>query len=130
VAALVLAAFGAGAHDAETNYVLHCQGCHTASGAGLEGKVPDLRETLVPMASMPAGRRYLVQVPGVAQSNLSDLEVASVLNWMLRNLAAEKHIDGVQAFTKDEVTKFRSVRLLDVRETRARLLGGIAANDR
>ena len=128
--ALALAASGAPARDAQTNFILHCQGCHTANGAGLEGKVPDLRQTLVPMASMPAGRRYLIQVPGVAQSNLSDVEVASVLNWMMQNLAVQKHLDGVEAFTRDEVTKFRSVRLLEVRATRERLLDRIAANGR
>lgn len=128
--ALALAASGALARDAATNFILHCQGCHTASGAGLEGKVPDMRATLVPMAMMPSGRRYLIQVPGVAQSNLSDMEIASVLNWMLRNLAAQKDIAEVELFTQDEVTKFRSLRLLDVRATRERLLGRIAANGR
>lgn len=127
---LALAAAGAWARDAQTNFILHCQGCHTASGAGLEGKVPDLRPTIVPMAMMPAGRRYLIQVPGVAQSNLSDMEVASVLNWMMRNLANQKDIDEVESFTQAEVTKYRSSRLIDVRATRERLLGRIAANGR
>ena len=127
---LALAAVGAFARDAQTNYILHCQGCHTATGAGLEGKVPDLRPTIVPMAMMSAGRRYLIQVPGVAQSNLSDMEVASVLNWMMRNLANQKDIAGVEAFTQAEVTKYRSSRLIDVRATREKLLGRIAANGR
>jgi mono/diheme cytochrome c family protein len=128
VLCFALAAAGAFARDAQTNFILHCQGCHTATGAGLEGKVPDLRPIIVPMVMMPAGRRYLVQVPGVAQSNLSDLEVASVLNWMMRNLANQKDIAGVAAFTQAEVAKYRSSRLLDVRATREKLLGRIAAN--
>ena len=127
---LALAAAGAFAHDAQTNFILHCQGCHTATGAGLTGKVPDLRPNIVPMAMIPAGRRYLVQVPGVAQSNLSDLEVASVLNWMMRNLADQKDLANVGAFTQAEVTKYRSSRLLDVRATREKLLGRIATNGR
>jgi mono/diheme cytochrome c family protein len=127
---LAFAATDALASDAQTHFILQCQGCHTASGAGLEGKVPDLRPTLVPMAAMPAGRRYLIQVPGVAQSNLSDREIASVLNWMLRNLANPKDIANVEAFTQAEVTKYRSSRLLDVRVTREKLLGRIAANGR
>ena len=28
---------------AQVNYMLHCQGCHLADGAGMEGKVPALR---------------------------------------------------------------------------------------
>jgi mono/diheme cytochrome c family protein len=123
-----LAASAALAHDAETNYVLHCQGCHTADGSGLEGKVPDLRPTLVPFASTAEGRKYLVQVPGVAQSPLDDAETAAVLNWMLRNLAAEKRITGVQAFTSSEVAGYRATRLIEVRAKRERLLAQLAGD--
>ena len=120
--ALAIGATSAFAYDAQTNYVLHCQGCHTADGSGLEGKVPSLRPTLVPFATIPEGRKYLVQVPGVAQSTLSDAETAAVLNWMLRNLADEKRLAGISAFTDKEVAAYRATRMIAVRETRARLL--------
>jgi mono/diheme cytochrome c family protein len=121
-AALALAALGAGAHDAETNYVLHCQGCHTRDGSGLEGKVPNLRGTIAAFAAIEDGRKYLVQVPGVAQSPLNDAETAAVLNWMLRNLSQESSVAGLQAFTEKEVATYRATRLIQVRETRERLL--------
>jgi mono/diheme cytochrome c family protein len=119
---VALGAASALAHDAETNYVLHCQGCHTADGSGLEGKVPSLRPTLVPMALTADGRKYLVQVPGVAQSTLTDAETAAVLNWMLRNLADQKQLAGIRAFTKKEVAEYRATRLIEVQATRAKLL--------
>jgi mono/diheme cytochrome c family protein len=130
VAVAVAAATSAVAHDAQTNYILHCQGCHTADGSGLEGKVPSLRSTLVPFARTAEGRRFLVQVPGVAQSTLTDAETAAVLNWMLGNLSDEKEIAGIGAFTEKEVAGYRATRLVNTRAVRAQLLAKIAANSR
>ena len=74
---------------AHNNYMLRCMGCHVADGSGSAGRVPSVRDSLVPLASSAAGRRYLVQVPGAAQSPLSDLELAQVLSWMVRNLSRQ-----------------------------------------
>jgi len=130
VAALSLCGSGALAYDAQTNYILHCQGCHTADGSGLEDRVPNLRPTLVPFAGTREGRQYLVQVPGVAQSPLSDAETAAVLNWMLRNLAEQKQVAGLRAFTAMEVASYRATRLIEVRAKRAQLLARIADEKR
>jgi hypothetical protein len=108
------------AHDVETNYRLYCMGCHVEDGSGLEGKVPSMRGTLVPLSMQPDGRRFLVQVPGVAQSPLSNAEIALLLNWMIANLAEKKSAD-VAAFTEQEVARYRANRLLNVRATRAEL---------
>src|SRR5438132_12490830 len=73
---------------AQANYMLNCMGCHLPDGSGAAGKVPSVRESLVTLSSSAAGRRFLVQVPGASQSPLTDLELAQVLNWMVRNLSA------------------------------------------
>ncbi len=101
-------------------------GCHLADGSGAGGKVPSLRESL-PMLSMSSGgRRYLVQVPGSSQSPLSNLELAQVLNWMVRNLSAPQAPRDFSDFTVGEVAGYRRSILVDVRETRTRLLGAAA----
>jgi hypothetical protein len=110
------------AHDVETNYRLYCMGCHVEDGSGLEGKVPSMRGTLVPLSARPDGRRFLVQVPGVAQSPLTNAEVAALLNWMISNLADKPATNEVAAFTEQEVARYRADRLLNVRATRAKLL--------
>ena len=107
---------------AQANYMLNCMGCHIADGSGAAGKVPSLRDTLVPLAMSPAGRRYLVQVPGAAQSSLSDLELAQLLGWMVRNLSARPVPPDFADFTAAEVDGYRRYPLVDVRATRARLL--------
>ena len=93
LAALLVAVCGtAGAFEPAVNYMLQCMGCHTpAHGSGEPGRVPSMRMTLAALAVVPEGRRFLVQVPGSAQSTLSDAELAELLNWMIRNfeLAAE-----------------------------------------
>ncbi|HEU4627964.1 MAG TPA: hypothetical protein VFS52_24640 [Steroidobacteraceae bacterium] len=110
-------------HDVETQYRLYCMGCHVPDGSGLEGKVPSIRGTLVPLAQTLEGRRFLVQVPGVAQSPLSNAEVAALLNWMIANLSERPTPPrSVAAFTADEVARYRSTRLVGVRAMRAKVL--------
>lgn len=106
----------------QANYMLNCMGCHIADGSGAPGKVPSLRDTLVPLAMSPAGRRYLVQVPGASQSPLSDPELAQLLSWMVRTLSAGSVPSSLADFTAAEVAGYRKHPLVDVRGTRARLL--------
>jgi hypothetical protein len=123
--ALICHGAPAAAHDALTNYRLYCMGCHVADASGLEGKVPSLRETLVPLAQRPDGRRFLVQVPGVALSPLSDADVATLLNWMILALAENPASERAPDFSEEEVARYRSERLVAVRDTRAELLARI-----
>lgn len=111
---------------AQANYMLNCMGCHLADGSGAQGKVPSLRDSLGVLSTSSAGRRYLVQVPGSAQSPLSNLELAQVLNWMVRNLARRGAADGFTEFTAVEVADYRRVTLVNVRDTRAQLLSSAA----
>jgi hypothetical protein len=106
----------------QANYMLNCMGCHLPDGSGAAGKVPSVRESLVRLSMSSAGRRYLVQVPGSSQSPLSNLELAQVLSWMVRNLSAETVPPDFTDFTAAEVARYRGSPLVNVRETRARLL--------
>ena len=106
----------------QADYMLNCQGCHLPDGTGAAGKVPSLRTSLAPLVRSEAGRRYLVQVPGAAQSALADAELAQVLNWMVRSLSARPP-PQFRAFTAQEVAAYRATPLVAVRATRARLLG-------
>jgi hypothetical protein len=112
---------------AQASYMLNCMGCHIADGSGAPGKVPSLRDSLMPLAMSPAGRRYLVQVPGVAQSVLSDGEVAQLLGWMVRNLSARAVPANFADFTAAEVAGYRRSPLVNVRATRVRLLATAAS---
>ena len=84
---LVLACGGAGAgaddERAHVNYMLHCQGCHLPQTEGFPGKVPPIRDFVGYFLHSQEGREFLVRVPGVAQSALSDEEVAELMNWLV-----------------------------------------------
>ncbi len=110
----------------QSNYMLNCMGCHLPDGSGAAGKVPSVRDSMVVLSRSSAGRRYLVQVPGASQSPLSDLELAQVLSWMVRNLSAQTVPPDFTDFTAAEVAGYRRSPLLNVRETRARLLAAAA----
>ena len=63
--------------DSRTLYALHCMGCHQRHGEG-HGTVPELRGFVGNFLKVPGGREFLVQVPGVAQSGLTDDEINSL----------------------------------------------------
>lgn len=122
VLGILAAVHPAHAYEPQANYMLNCMGCHLEDGSGAPGKVPSLRNTLVPFAQTAAGRRYLVQVPGTSQSALSNREIAEVLNWMIRSLSDRPVPRHLGEFSAAEVGSYRSERLRDAAATRVRLL--------
>jgi hypothetical protein len=121
-ALLLILSSSARAFEPHVNYMLHCMGCHTPDGGGEPGRVPSVRNTLTVLASTPAGRRFLIQVPGSAQSRLSDRELAEVLNWMVDNLSAVPAKPAVQRFTAAEIAAHRHTPLVAVQAVRRRLI--------
>jgi mono/diheme cytochrome c family protein len=110
------------AFEPSVNYMLQCMGCHTPDGRGEPGRVPSMRNTLVPLASTPEGRKFLIQVPGAAQSRLSDAELADVLNWMVTHLSALPVPPELKRFTATEVSAYRHTPLAAVAAVRKRLV--------
>lgn len=102
------------------NYATHCQGCHLPDGSGMAGKVPDMRGMLGRFVRLPAGRAYLVQVPGAANSTLNDRETAEVMNWLVKKMGPDTVT--FKPYDESEVRKLRSRRLNDPLGERARLI--------
>jgi cytochrome c553 len=127
-ASLGMSSGAAFAYEPSMNYALQCMGCHTPDGAGVSDRVPSIRDTLVPLAAMAEGRRYLVQVPGSAQSTLSNAELAELLNWMIHTLSAVTPPSTLAPFTEAEVREYRAHTLSQVRATRERLLAASRKN--
>ena len=118
------------AFEPSVNYMLQCMGCHTPDGRGEPGHVPSIRDTLVPFANTAEGRKFLVQVPGSAQSKLSDAELADVLNWMIDNLSATPRPAQLTRFTAVEVAAYRRTPLVSVAAVRAQLVAAQPAIQR
>jgi hypothetical protein len=122
VGALVSVWADSQAFEPAVNYMLQCMGCHTPDGRGEPGHVPSIRNTLVPFANTVEGRKFLVQVPGSAQSKLTDAQLAEVLNWMIDNLSAIPRPALLRGFTAAEVGAYRRTPLVSVAMVRKRLV--------
>jgi len=118
------------AYQPLVNYQLRCMGCHLADGSGQPGRVPSIRRSLVLFSATPEGRDYVIRVPGVAQSPLSDEDTAALLNWMARNLSDVKVPTGFVDYSEAEIHRLRDRPLVRVSAIRARLLNGAGAKPR
>ena len=111
------------AHRARVNYMLNCQGCHGAEGAGtIDGVVPVMKNFVGRFLSVEGGREFLVRVPGSANAALSDTALAEVLNWMLPQLSPRQVPADFQPYTAAEVGRLRAHPLEDVITARAKLI--------
>lgn len=103
-------------------YVLHCAGCHGLDGSGSKlGNVPDMRQ-LGRFLQLDGGREFLISVPGVMGSGLSNREVAEVSNWVLATLAASSVPPEHRPYVSDDVARARASPLVDVAAARMQLV--------
>jgi mono/diheme cytochrome c family protein len=110
------------------NFQVHCMGCHLADGSGESGRVPSIRRSLVLFSATEEGREYVIRVPGVAQSPLSNEDTAALLNWMARNLSDVSPPAGFIDYSAAEIGKSREHPLAKVSVIRARLMRTAASN--
>jgi hypothetical protein len=126
IASLVARTALAGGSPAEL-YTLNCWGCHKPHAEGIPGTVPRLRNSMGDFLHVPGGRAYLVQVPGVAASSLSNAEVAAVLNWLLITFNKAELPSEFKPYTAEEVARLRAHQLIRVTETRDALIKRLKA---
>lgn len=98
-----------------------CQGCHLPDGRGMTGSVPSMKNDLHRFLKVEGGREFLVQVPGSANSKLSDADLAALLNWLIPKMGGIA-ADSFKPYTPEEIATYRSRRLVDVTGTRAALV--------
>jgi len=117
---------GARAETGENNYLLECNGCHARDGRGANDTVPSLRGEMAKFLAVAGGREFLVQVPGSAQSPLSDRELADTLNWMLAEFGPAGIARQYPPYTASEVAALREQPLVDVRAAREALVAAFS----
>ena len=112
-------------HTARMQYILHCAGCHGMTGEGSQvGGIPAFPHSVAYIASIDAGRTYMMHVPGVVSAGLSDAQIAEVTNYILAEWS-----DGAAftPFDADEVTRRRAVPVSNVVEYRRVVADELAA---
>ncbi|WP_175042999.1 c-type cytochrome [Burkholderia lata] len=112
---------------ARQHWVLNCMGCHTATGGGIPGKVPPLANSLGYFTHLPAGREYVMRVPGASNSALSDQDLADVLNWVLTTMNRDALPRDFRPYTAAEVAAHRRPAFSDVATVRAGLVRALQA---
>lgn len=113
---------------ARADYVLQCAGCHRVDGRGSTPHgIPDFRNSVGAFTHLPAGREYLIRVPGAAYSQLSNAELANVLNWLLRTFSPAQLPADFSPYTESEVAAARPRRYDDVVPVRHGLARELAA---
>ena len=113
---------------ARANYMIHCQGCHLPDAAGFAGKVPRIRDFLGFYLHSQDGREFVVRVPGVATSALSDDKLTELMNWLLLTFSARQLPPDFALFTVDEVAALRADPESDPGTTRKNILELLAAD--
>ena len=92
---------------AQYHWTVQCQGCHGAEAQGTPGRVPRLAGNVARYLALDAGRAYLGRVPGVAFADLSDADLAVLLNWVVRRFDA-RHVPKVfSPYSEAEIRALR-----------------------
>jgi mono/diheme cytochrome c family protein len=108
---------------AQLSYLHHCVGCHGMDGGGAPDKgVPSMRGTLGRFLQVPGGREFIVQVPGVMNTPLSDRDVATLMNWLLPKVSGDTLPPGLRPYDGEEIARLRTSRPSDVGAARQRLI--------
>ncbi len=117
---------GADDHRARINYTLHCQGCHLADATGLQNEVPRIKDFVAYFLHSPAGRDFLIQVPGVATSSLADDQLAELMNWLVVTYSKAQLPRSFEPYSVTEVAALRGNLEPDPGAARMRILRDIA----
>ena len=115
--------------DVAQNFLLFCGGCHGTAGLGVAHKVPVLNGAIGRFLLVDGGREFLLRVPGVANSQLSDTALAEVMNFCIRKFAAADLKQGFRPYTAAEVAAARRQPLLSVAHKRHELLSKAGVGD-
>ncbi|MGH8786962.1 MAG: c-type cytochrome [Cupriavidus necator] len=107
------------------HYTLACMGCHGPDGEGVPNVIPPLARALGQFVQSPAGREFIIRVPGAANSALSDEELALVTNMLVRRFSADTMPASFTPYTAQEVAVHRRPALREVREQRRKVVTGL-----
>ncbi len=79
-----------------------------------EGGIPQFRNFVGAFASDEAGRTYVLHVPGVSSADLSNAEIADVMNYIMKTWGGTSLRSDFVEFTADEVAVRRAQPVADV----------------
>lgn len=104
------------------DYMHSCAGCHRFDGNGVTAKgVPNFNNSVGLLTHSRKGREYMIRVPGSAQAQMNNAELAAVLNWVVATYSPEQLEPDFKPFTSSEVGAVRRYRFDNVTVERHKL---------
>ena len=89
-------------------YLTSCGGCHGVEGSSAPRAVPTLRHLTGSFLCTRQGRQFIVRLPDVALSSLSDRMLTRVMNWVVFDLGGPAAAGrGARPYTVAEVARLR-----------------------
>jgi len=105
---------------ARSSYVENCAGCHGTQGTSFPAHVPQLRGRVGYFLCTTDSRAYILRLPNVAQSSLSDDALAATMNFVVFGLGGLSAAPEASRFTREEVAHAREQPLSGVSLVRTR----------
>ncbi|HEX4272079.1 MAG TPA: hypothetical protein VHZ32_11860, partial [Rhizomicrobium sp.] len=92
----------------QSDYVEYCSGCHGMQGNSAPAEIPVLRDRVGYFMCTREGRDYLIRLPNVAYSAISDnQELADMMNFVVFGLGGASAPKSAKPFTAGEVARLR-----------------------
>jgi hypothetical protein len=93
----------------QSDYVEHCSGCHGMQGDSAPAEIPVLRGRVGYFMCIQEGRDYLIRLPNVAYSAITDdQELADMMNFVVFGLGGNSAPKGTKPYTAAEVGRLRT----------------------
>lgn len=100
---------------ARSDYVEQCGGCHGVQGVSAPAQLPQLRDRVGYFMCTPATRAYLLRLPNIAHSRITDnQQLADLVNYVVFGLGGASTPADARPFTAEEVAHERRFALSSV----------------
>jgi hypothetical protein len=97
---------------ARSDFIEQCGGCHGVDGRSAPAALPELRGRVGYFMCTPASRAYLIRLPNIAHSRLTDnQQLADLMNFVIFGLGEASAPPGTKPFTGEEVARERQFAL-------------------
>jgi hypothetical protein len=97
---------------AQSDFVEQCAGCHGVRGSTVPAHLPEIKDRVGWFMCTPESRAYLLRLPNVAHSRLTDnAQLADLMNYVVFVLGGKSAPAGTKPFTAEEVAHERQFAL-------------------
>jgi hypothetical protein len=116
---------------AQSDFTENCGGCHGFDGDSAPADIPVLKDRVGYFMCSKEGREYLIRLPNVAHSRITDpQELADLMNFVVFAIGAHSTPKDAKPFKAAEVAALRkqAMTTISLIDERARVVQGLPAS--